>query len=87
MEKTIAQPEWNHLAPLAEFRNHVWELTRSTDTRYLRANGQPGGLRHEVRKALLEQLLDIQMEVGIELISNDEIHAIREIWGKGEYHD
>jgi len=87
MEKTIARPEWNHLAPLAEFRKYVWELTRSTDTRRLRADGQPGGLRHEVRKALLEQLLDIQVEVGIELISNDEIQAIKEIWGKEGYHD
>lgn len=87
MEKTIAQPEWNHLSPLAEFRKHVWELTRSTDTRYLRADGRPGGLRHEVREALLAQLLEMQVEVGIGLISNDEIQAIKEIWGKEGYHD
>jgi DNA sulfur modification protein DndC len=80
MEKTIAQPEWNHLAPLAEFRKHVWEVTRHAETRLLRKDGQPGRLRHEMRKALLERLLAVQRKVGFELISDEEIRTIKRIW-------
>lgn len=87
MEKTIAQPEWNHLAPLAEFRKYVWELTRSIDTRRLRSDGQPGGLKHKVRKELLERLLEVQAEVGIEVIGNDEIHTIKHIWKEEGYNE
>jgi len=87
MERTVAQAEWNHLAPLAEFRKYAWELTRSTDTRRLRSDGQPGGLKHKVRKALLERLIEVQAEVGIEVISNDEIHAIKRIWREEGYNE
>jgi len=87
MEKTIAQPEWNHLAPLAEFRKHVWEVTRPTETRLLRDDGQPGRLRHEIRKALLQRLLTVQREVGFDLISAEEIQSIKEIWREEGYHE
>lgn len=87
MEKTVAQPEWSHLTPLAEFRKHVWEVTRPTETRLLRDNGQPGRLRHEIRKALLERLLTVQREVGFDLISAEEIQSIKEIWREEGSHE
>jgi DNA sulfur modification protein DndC len=87
MEKTIAQPEWSHLAPLAEFRKHVWEATRDAETRLLREDGRPGRLRHEMRKTLLERLLTVQKEVGFQLISTEEIQAIRNTWRKEGYHE
>jgi DNA sulfur modification protein DndC len=87
MEKTIAQPDWNHLAPLAEFRKYVWEITRSTDTRRLRSDGQLGGLNHNIRKALLERLIKVQAQVGIEFISKDEIDAIKHIWREELYNE
>jgi DNA sulfur modification protein DndC len=87
MEKTIARPEWSHLAPLAEFRKYVWELTRSIDTRRLRPEGQPGRLKHRVRKELLKRLTEVQAEVGIEVIGNDDIHAIKHIWRKEGHNE
>ena len=86
MEKTIAQPDWNHLAPLAEFRKYVWQITRSIESRRLRSDGQPGGLNHKVRKALLERLMEVQAEVGIELVSKDEAYAIKHMWKEELYN-
>ncbi len=87
MEKTIAQPEWNHLAPLAEFRKHVWEATRSAETRLLRDDGKPGRIHHKIRKALLERLLTVQKAVEFDLISVEEIQAIKNIWREEGYHE
>lgn len=87
MDKTIAQPEWSHLAPLAAFRKYLWEVTRPTETRQPREDGRPGRLRHEVRRALLERLLAIQREVGFDLISAEELQTIKKIWKEEGYHE
>lgn len=80
MEKTIAQPKWNHLAPIAEFRNYVWRATRGSETRERREDGLPGRLKLGVRKNLLNRLEQVQKKVGFELISEEEILEIRKLW-------
>lgn len=86
MEATIAQPGWSHLAPLAEFRKHVWESTRPAESRLLRHDGRPGRLRHVVRKVLLRRLLAVQKKVGFEIISAEEVESIKRIWREEGYH-
>lgn len=86
MEKTIAQPEWSHLVPLLDFRSYLWEVTRPVESRQLRHDGQPGRLRHPVRKVILDRLLSVQEKVGFTLISPEEIQTIRSIWRKEGYN-
>jgi len=80
MERTIEQPEWAHLAPLAEFRNYIWQETRNANTRQLRDNGMPGRLKISTRKKLLKRLVNIQSSTKISLIDDQEIEAIKGIW-------
>lgn len=74
------------LEPLLDFRERLQEVSETgsiyRDTR--RRNGQPGSgpLTLETRKALLAELLQIQEEVGQELISSQEIALIKETWVK-----
>ena len=80
MERTIAQEKWKHLYPMAEFRNYLWEKTRSRETRITRADGNPGKLKIKVRKKLLKRLLDIQDKVNMKLIDDREVSSIEKIW-------
>ena len=82
MEKTIAQDKWAHLKPMADFRNEVWDSTRDPKTRIKKKDGTVGKLRLNIRKNLMTKLLEVQSEVGMELISTREIAHIKRIWNK-----
>jgi len=87
MERTIGQPQWRYLAPLSEFRKHLWEETRLPETREFRHDGQPGRLRIEARNLLLKRLLLAQEESGLNLINNEEIQYIKKIWKEEGYDE
>lgn len=72
-----------HLEPLALFRRRLKEVSDNPEYRSkMRRTGQPGlgPLTIEARKMLLDELLKVQAEVEIELISSTEIRLIKEQW-------
>ncbi len=85
MEKITSLPQWLHLKPLFEFRKHVKEIASQLDSRVLRSNGKPGRLTLEVRKILLDELLELQKQMSMTLISQDEEAAIRRLWQEEKY--
>ncbi|MEX2174682.1 MAG: DNA phosphorothioation system sulfurtransferase DndC [Pirellulaceae bacterium] len=73
----------DHLLPLAGFRNRLKAVSEDPEYRSkVRRNGQPGlgPLTYEARRMLLEELLEIQDEGGMSLISDLEVRLIREQW-------
>lgn len=86
MLKTIARPEWAHLKPMADFRNYVWQSTRRRNTRVMRPDDRPGKLRRHVRKKLLRKLRKIENTLGVELISEEEIKAIKNLWQEENHY-
>jgi DNA sulfur modification protein DndC len=82
MEKITSRPQWSHLRPLLDFRQRVIELTRAIESRVLRSDGKPGRLTLEMRQRLLREVLELQTAVGMEIVSHDEIEAIRKYWEK-----
>jgi hypothetical protein len=52
----------------------------------VRRNGQPGlgPLTMEARRMLLDELLHVQRQVGLPLISDHEIRLIQDCWGRDE---
>jgi DNA sulfur modification protein DndC len=76
-----------HLEPLSRFRRRIKEVSDDPTFRSkVRRNGQPGlgPLTMTARKILLAELLEIQGQVGIELISSTEIRLIKEHWAVDE---
>jgi DNA sulfur modification protein DndC len=84
MEKITSMPQWAHLRPLLEFRQRVKAISGAPDSRVLRPDGTLGRLKLSVRQRLLDELLQLQSELGIELISAEEITTIKELWQKEE---
>jgi len=82
MEKITAQPQWSHLKPLLHFRQRVKELSSHIESRVLRPDGKPGRLTLEVRRQLLNELLKLQRDLGMEIISPEEVQMIQEYWNK-----
>ena len=77
----------DHLTPLADYRNRLKSVSGSPDYRSkIRRNGQPGlgPLTLEARRMLLDELLAVQTDVGIDLVSDYEIRLVREQWTKDE---
>ena len=73
--------EW--LEPLMEFRDYLFEIRNDPTYRdEERRNGQrgPGPFTVSARKEILERLLEVQNEVGMSLISENELMRIRQIW-------
>jgi DNA sulfur modification protein DndC len=71
------------LLPLADFRNRLKTVSENPEYRSkTRRNGQPGlgPLTYEARRILLEELLAVQQETGMELISALEVRLVREQW-------
>jgi DNA sulfur modification protein DndC len=85
MEKITSLPQWSHLRPLIEFREHVLRLTSSLESRYHRPNGQPGRLTLETRKQLLYEILQLQERLGFCLINDEEIRYIKKLWADPKY--
>jgi len=85
MEKITALPEWSHLKPLLNFRQRVKDLTSQPNSRVTRPNGKPGRLTLAVRQQLLRELLDLQATLKMNLISPEEIGAIKNLWRTKKY--
>src|SRR6185437_15990485 len=78
---------FEYLEPLAEFRDRLKSVSESPQYRSkVRRNGQPGlgPLTIEARQILLHELMDIQHETGMSLISDHEVRLIRDWWGRDE---
>ena len=74
---------YEHLEPLFEFRNRLKEVSGlSKYRRKIRRTGEPGlgPLTYEARKMLLGELLAIQEETGLALVSADELERIERWW-------
>ena len=73
----------DHLQPLSDFRNRLKAVSDDPDSRSkIRRTGKPGlgPLTYEARKMLLDELLAIQSETGMPLISDLEVRLVREQW-------
>lgn len=73
----------DHLEPLAMFRNRIKQISEDPNSRSkIRRNGEPGlgPLTYDARKMLLEELLAIEKETDMRLISEVEVRLIREQW-------
>jgi len=81
-----------NLEPLLEFRDWLMVFREDRGNRMLeRRNGRitlmddgestvPGPFSFEARNEILSRLIKIQENIGLSLISDDEIHKIKEIW-------
>jgi DNA sulfur modification protein DndC len=75
--------EW--MEPLYDFRLWLRDLHGKEELRnQYRRNDQPGlgPFNSEARKMILEKLLKTEQEVGKQLISNEELLNIQDIWTK-----
>ncbi len=71
------------LEPLISFRNRVIEVTSTSinpGSRLKRDNGALGRLTLETRKSLYAELLEVQEEAQMQLITTDERNAITRFW-------
>ena len=71
------------LLPLSDFRNRLKSVSEDPECRSkIRRNGQSGlgPLTFDARRMLLDELLTIQTETGMELISSLEVRLVREQW-------
>jgi DNA sulfur modification protein DndC len=78
---------FEHLEPLADFRNRIKSISENPEYRSkLRRNGQPGlgPLTVSARRLLLDELLSVQGQTHMPLISDQEVRLIREQWAKDE---
>lgn len=78
---------YENLKPLALFRDRIKEVSANPIYRSkTRRNGQQGlgPLILEARRFLLDELLQIQAETGLHLISDQEVRLIREWWNRDE---
>jgi DNA sulfur modification protein DndC len=78
---------FENLEPLADFRERLKEVSADPDFRSkVRRNGQPGlgPLTLDARKMLLGELLAIQGNSGLPLISGHEIRLIKDQWNRDE---
>lgn len=78
---------FEYLEPLSSFRERLKAVSNTPEYRSkVRRNGQPGlgPLTMEARRMLLEELLDVQSETKLELITDHEVRLIRDWWGRDE---
>lgn len=88
--EALAGAGYADLQPLVDFRQRLKAVSENPDYRSkTRRNGQPGlgPLTVEGRKVLLTELLAIQEQCSLPLISDIEVRLIREQWTKDEYTD
>ena len=79
---------YEHLEPLADFRDRLRELSADRSLRMNeRRNGQEGigPFTLATRRQILQELLAVQRQVELTLISAAEIQRIEEIWRDDEY--
>lgn len=78
---------FEYLEPLSVFRERLKFVSNQPEFRSkVRRNGNPGlgPLTIEARKMLLTELLQVQQDSGLELISDHEIRLIEDWWGKDQ---
>ncbi len=75
--------EW--LLPLYQFRKWLKDIREDEDLRNkYKRNGQPGlgPFTSEARMRILRKLLEVEKEIGIQLIGDDELLYIQNVWNK-----
>jgi len=87
LSKIVARDGFGFLQPLRDFRKFLVEVCANPANRVMRPDGKPGRLKIEVRKQILDKLLETQRAVGLQLISQDEIDEIKRLWESGDYGD
>ena len=78
---------FEYLEPLSGFRERLKAVSNMPEYRSkTRRNGQPGlgPLTMEARRMLLDELLQVQAQTGLELITDHEVRLIRDWWGRDE---
>lgn len=78
---------FEYLEPLAAFRDRIKSISESPEFRSkIRRNGQPGlgPLTIEARRMLLTELLELQRQTGMQLITDHEVRLIKDWWGRDE---
>jgi DNA sulfur modification protein DndC len=80
MEKITSTPEWSHLRPMLDFRQWAISIARNPSFRLMRSNGLLGKLSIEARQQILGELLSLQNQLGLTLISNEELDLIHALW-------
>ncbi len=87
LETVIMKKGNGYLQGLARFRQRLLDVSADRSMRVIRPNGVPGKLKIGVRRMLLDELLSLQEEVGLQLIHSEEIKVIQEHWTKDEKGD
>jgi DNA sulfur modification protein DndC len=80
----------DHLQPLSDFRERIKRISADPDMRRkTRRNGQPGlgPLTFAARKQLLRELLEIQGETEMSLITPQEVRLIEDQWSQDQSDD
>ncbi len=78
---------FEYLEPLSRFRERLKSVSNTPEFRSkVRRNGMPGlgPLTFEARRILLEELLQVQRETGMTLITEHEVRLIKDWWGRDE---
>jgi DNA sulfur modification protein DndC len=81
LEAVMAKGNAGYLQELARFRKRLMDISNDPSMRVQRPDGKPGKLKAEVRRVLLDELLELQAKAGIQLIRPEEIRIIQELWG------
>jgi DNA sulfur modification protein DndC len=81
LEAVMAKDDAGYLQELARFRKRLMDISNDPSMRVQRPDGKPGKLKAEVRRVLLDELLQLQTKAGIQLICPEEIRIIQELWG------
>lgn len=91
--EAFVEAGYGDLEPLLEFRDWLKALREEGDKRMaVRRNGSvnviadgrliPGPFTMAARREVLDRLLEVQAEVGLELITPGEIEAIKTVWAR-----
>lgn len=72
---------------LLEFREWIVTGSKKEENRYFRKDGRKGRLRIEFRYEILKRILRMENEIGIKLISLNEIGEIDNLIASGKYGD
>jgi DNA sulfur modification protein DndC len=78
---------FEYLEPLSIFRERLKAVSNLPEYRSkVRRNGQKGmgPLTLEARRMLLDELLGVQAQTGLELITDHEVRLIKDWWGRDE---
>ena len=78
---------FEYLEPLSSYRERLKAVSNTPEYRSkIRRNGQPGmgPLTLEARRMLLDELLGVQAQTGLELITDHEVRLIKDWWGRDE---